>query len=555
MAVNVIRPETQIRTIDSYLDNLAPGITLETSSTSIETDIQGILSILNLHGDATGSGNWYDDVATVNAKKRGLLQLNDDLDGIEEKRILCPVQVLTNVTVPNTQNYVVLNVANSEAPSADAAIGTGLGAVVAVLGAGLIGSHQLTEVAGSNSLSPKNIVILRDALSKDSITSNGQTVFGLLQAENGVVQDDSFNDTDKRVQISFVRNNGSDSFEAVPIADIENKVIEYVYGKRDSFINLPEDCSFPNVTFSDQVAVQDVTLDNAIDNQGSTPATMATDIDVRISDSTGWAFQDPTGATDIFKVYRDGTTNRISADAFFMNFNNGATAVWQKGLNVGVSVQGIQIGVDVGTIKTSGILTLDASQRIETTEALHIDTAGQTIKIGDTNGLIQTDGNLTLETINANNMFLRSGANLYLDDGNRLGSGRISELNITASTQEWTDLVTQYGSTASLASMLLQAKSESGEEYVEYDVTTAIASNGNFDPASDATLIRGTTPDYTNFDPDTYEVKVFVNGNGPQSFGAANDYELGTTPASGHLNFKYKLKIGDRLTIFTQKKL
>jgi hypothetical protein len=94
MAVNVIRPETQIRTIDSYLDNLAPGITLETSSTSIETDIQGILSILNLHGDATGSGNWYDDVATVNAKKRGLLQLNDDLDGIEEKRILCPAQQL-----------------------------------------------------------------------------------------------------------------------------------------------------------------------------------------------------------------------------------------------------------------------------------------------------------------------------------------------------------------------------------------------------------------------------------------------------------------------------
>jgi hypothetical protein len=555
MAVTLIRPDTQIRTIDNYLDSLSPGITLETLSTSIETDIQGILSILNLHGDATGSGNWYDDVATVNAKKRGLLQLNDDLDGIEEKRILCPVQVLTNVTVPNTQNYVILNVANSEAPSADAAIGTGVGAVVAVLGAGLIGSHQLTEVAGSNSLSPKNIVILRDALSKDSITSNGQTVFGLLQAENGVVQDDSFNDTDKRVQISFVRNNGSDSFEAVPIADIENKVIEYVYGKRDSFINLPEDCSFPNVTFSDQVAVQDVTLDNAIDNQGSTPATMGTDIDVRISDSTGWAFQDPTGATDIFKVYRDGTTNRISADAFFMTFNNGATATWQKGLNIGVSVQGIQIGVDVGTIKTSGILKLDASQRIETTEALHIDTAGQTIKIGDTNGLIQTNGNLTLETINANNMFLRSGANLYLDDGNRLGSGRITELNITASTQEWTDLVTQYGSTASLASMLLQAKSESGEEYVEYDVTTSITSNGNFDPASDATLIRGTTPDYTNFDPDTYEVKVFVNGNGPQSFGAANDYELGTTPASGHLNFKYKLKIGDRLTIFTQKKL
>ena len=555
MAVNVIRPDSQIRTIDDYLDNLTPGIELETNSTSIETDLHGILSILNLHGDATGSGNWYDDVATVNAKKRGILQLNSDLDGIEEKRILCPVQVLTNVTVPNTQNYVILNVANSEAPSADAAIGTGAGAVVAILGAGLIGSHQLTEVTGSNTLSPKNIIVLRDAVTKDTITSNGQTVFGLLQAENGVVQDDTFNDTDKRVQISFVRNNGSDSFEAVPIADVENKVIEYVYGKRDSFINLPEDCSFPNVSFSDQVAVQDVTLDNAIDNQGATPATMSTDIDIRVADSTGWAFQDPTGATDIFKVYRQGTTNRISANAFFMTFNNGATATWQKGLNVAVSGQGIQIGVVNGTISTNGVLSLSGTTRVQTDNALHVDTNGQAIKIGDSNGLIQTNGPLTLETINANSMYLRAGDVLYLDDGNRSGSTRVGELNITASTQEWTDLVTQYGSSASLASMLLQAKSESGEEYVEYDVTTSIVSNGNFDPASDATLIRGTTPDYTNFDPDTYEVKVFVNGNGPQSFGASNDYELGTTPASGHLNFKYKLKIGDRITVFTQRKL
>jgi hypothetical protein len=169
------------------------------------------------------------------------------------------------------------------------------------------------------------------------------------------------------------------------------------------------------------------------------------------------AFQDPTGATDILKVYRDGSNNRIAADAFFMTFNNGATATWQKGLNVAVSTQGIQIGVDFGTIKTIGILKLNSSQRIETNESLHINTAGQTIKIGDTNGLIQTDGNLTLETINANSMYLRSGDDLYLDDTNRIGSGRIVELNISSSQSDWSDSVTKYGSTTSLLAMINQA--------------------------------------------------------------------------------------------------
>jgi hypothetical protein len=200
-----------------------------------------------------------------------------------------------------------------------------------------------------------------------------------------------------------------------------------------------------------------ITLDESIDNQGATPATMSTDIDVRMSDDTGWAFQDPTGATDILKIYRDGSDNKIAADAFFMTFNNGSTATWQKGLNVAVSTQGIQIGVDLGTIKTSGILKLEASQRIETNESLHINTDGQTIKIGDSNGLIQTDGNLTLETINSNNMFLRSGSGLYFDDTNRLGSGRIVELNISSSQSDWSSSVTKYGSTTSLLAMINQA--------------------------------------------------------------------------------------------------
>lgn len=79
-------------------------------------------------------------------------------------------------------------------------------------------THTLDEIAGANALSTKNIVWVRDATTKDAITSGGQEIFGLLQAESGVVDGDAFNDTDKQVQISFVINSADDSV-ACPAVD------------------------------------------------------------------------------------------------------------------------------------------------------------------------------------------------------------------------------------------------------------------------------------------------------------------------------------------------
>ena len=164
---------------------------------------------------------------------------------MEEKKLMCAVQILTNVAVPASQNYVVLSVAGSETPTQTAAVtASQTGAIVAVLGTD-VGSHSLDEVAGANALSPKNLLLIRDATTKEGILSNSQQVYGLLQAETGVVDGDTFNDTDKQVQISFVRNNGSDDLEAVPVADIESKTIEYIYSNRITLDTLPEDCGFP----------------------------------------------------------------------------------------------------------------------------------------------------------------------------------------------------------------------------------------------------------------------------------------------------------------------
>lgn len=83
MSQNLIRPNAQINNIETYNDSLAIGSELESNSTSIETDIQAVLSIINKIKDSDYNGNWYDDIPTINSKQRGLLQLNTDLNKIE----------------------------------------------------------------------------------------------------------------------------------------------------------------------------------------------------------------------------------------------------------------------------------------------------------------------------------------------------------------------------------------------------------------------------------------------------------------------------------------
>lgn len=248
MSRTMLRQETQIRNSDAYDDTLASGASLEAAvnAGTLEADLNALRSQVKR---ILGQINWYDNLAG-----RSLATTDSDLDAFETRTILCPVQMLQNVAVPAAQNYVVLDVSASEAPSYPAGVAGGLGTVVAVLGAAELGTHQLTAVAGANALRPLNLVIVRDAVTRDGITSNGQQVYGLLQAEEGVVQDDTFDDTSKRVQISFVRANG-DTLEAVPSADIAGKTIEYMFARRIYLKDLPEDCAFPNVKFVDNIAL------------------------------------------------------------------------------------------------------------------------------------------------------------------------------------------------------------------------------------------------------------------------------------------------------------
>jgi len=511
MSRTFLRQSTQINQSASYDDSLSAGSGLE-SVASIEGDLNALRSQMKrvIHDDA--AGNWYDDVPTINSKKRGVKDLNTDLNDLEAKAILCGVTQLTNVTVPNAQNYVVLSAASSETPSDSAAIGTGLGAVVSVLGAAEIGTHKLTEIAGKNAVSPKNLCTIRDASSKDLILSNGKQVYGLLQAENGVVQDDAFDDADAQIQLSFVRDNGSDDLEAVPVADIEDKVVEFVYPKRVTLDTLPEDCNFPFATFADQTAPVDVTLNAAIDNQSGT-ATQAQNVDWDIADAKQLAFTSNSGARDMQAFKPTGAGDEVEWNVDDFDVNNVNTADFAQGLSV--------------------------------------DSDDQAINLGATTGQIDTSGNLKVKATGASaDLTMEAGLELKIVDGNKSGSTFAGDLKLAETAQEWSDYETQFGE-VSLLNALKQAKTSAGEVITEYKVSSDISANADFDPGTNATVINGSIQDLSAY---TFvgKLKIFLNGQRlvPGADASANnDYYPGTDLVNSELKFEFDLKQNDIVTI------
>lgn len=100
MGRTFIQQDTQIYSSQTYNDTLAAGSTLQTAAAVLQDDLNSVRSQLKrvIYDDA--AGNWYDDIPTVNSKKRAIADLNTDLNDIEEKRLLFRSQVLTDITVP-----------------------------------------------------------------------------------------------------------------------------------------------------------------------------------------------------------------------------------------------------------------------------------------------------------------------------------------------------------------------------------------------------------------------------------------------------------------------
>ena len=521
MSHTFIRQDTQIRNSDSYDDTLAAGLTLETGQTQIEGDLNALRSQAKRAIWADAVGNWYDDIQTVNSKKRAITALNTDLDDVEEKRLLFRTQVLTDIGVTALQNWEILSVAGSETPTVVRASGvTTIGAVCATSafsGAGF-NVFELVEIAGPNAISPKNLVIVRDATTGQPIQSSGRDVYGLLQAESTGVDGTAFNDTvsGNRVKISFVRQNATfDDLEAVPVADIAGKTINYSYITRINFDAVPETAFLSNDPFIDQSASVDVTLQNAVNNQ-LTPTTVSTNQDLVLAAGVQWCWQDLT-ATDFFcliegsgggvtQVQVSGATDLFNVDAVDNDFLNG-------------------IKVDTGA-------------------------AGTTINVGVTANQIDAGGVLRVASGGAGDLNLAGALELNLTDSYRAGStwSLVNGIALADASAEWSTFETNFGE-VSLLNAINQAFSSGGttrgtKTYAV--VTSTTAADLDVGGIGGGTNLDAQLPDMST---GTFltDYDVYLNGAllRPGANAAANnDYYPGTSLVNGQLRFEFSVKAG-----------
>ncbi len=503
MTRSFIRQNAQIRQSVTYDDTVAPTLAnFETNPVNVEQDLNNLRSA---HQTLMGQTNWFDtptrDVETIQAA----------LNAAEVKPFLFRTQVLTDVTVTAAQNFEVLSVAGVETPSQTAAVGAvnTEGAVVA-FHSGAFGTHSLDEVVGPSALRPDSLLEIRDAVTGEFIvSSNGKNIYGLLQSE--VAADGhTFNDTTQQVQISFVEENaaGTDLI-ATAAADIAGATINYMYAQRLQFQNLTEDVFLSGV-FVDRVAVTDVTLDRAIDNQVGNATQSAnrvwqllTGVSLDFNDNTDAPLlsldEDSAGDSSVVRV--GAAADLFDVDAVLNDFLNGAS-------------------FDTGA-------------------------PGTTIGVGVTPNQIDSGGALRVASGGGADLTLAAALELFLDDANQAGSSwaQTTGVKLTESTAEWSLYETNFGE-VSIFNALNQAAGGENMTRAQAVVQSNVAADTDVSGPTGASNLDVDLLDYSAlvFVDDTM---IFLNGqllrNGADA--AANeDVYPGTTPAIGELRFEFSLQ-------------
>jgi hypothetical protein len=511
MARTFIRQAVQIAQSITYTDTVTVGATMESAPSNIEDDLNSLRSQIKRAIYDDGAGKWYDDIPTVNSKKRGIFDLNTDLNDIEEKKILCRANILTDITVTAAQNWELLSVAGAETPTQVAAVSpTQNGAVVAqsALSAGAFNVHELIETAGPDALNPKNLVVVRSASTGQVIQSSGRDVFGLLQYESTGTNGGAFNDTSggARAKISFVRPNaGFNDLEAVPVGDIATLTINYNYVFRINFDAFPEDASLANRNFVDQSASVDVNRQNAYTNQGTTAVELGTSATLDLN-SAGitWALRDLAnaslftiiegsgGGTSQFNIHAD--VDELDIDAVVVDFASGAT------------------------VRSGGT---------------------RPIAIGTTDGVINST---------AGDLRILGTGELYLDDGNQAGStwAQTDGIKFSDTTAEWNTFESNYGE-VSLLNAINQAFGGGGgitRRKVVAVATADVAANSNVAGPSSSNNLDANLGDLSAGSFETgYD--IYLNGvllrNGANA-AANHDVYPGSSLVNGQIMFEFAIR-------------
>lgn len=509
MTRTFVRQDIQIRNSSTYDDTVAPSLAaFETNPAHIETDLNNIRSMLSHLKDAQ-AGNWYDTLLTPatftgeGESQRGVDGLNTDLHELERKRILRKRLNLTDVTVEAAQNWTVLDDAAGELPgNTTIAVGavTTLGTVASDNSAAF-DQHSLLEVAGSSAIAPKSLVEIVDASTRDPLLSAGRTIYGLLQSENA---SDGFTATTvstNRLQISFVRLNATgDDLEAVPVADIENAVINYCYVERVALDDLTEE-DFLRGAATDTPAAGTVTRQVGYDNQGATPVDLTTNATLDLEGAgLTWAIRDDLEANLLSIVEGSaGGTSQVNIHADVDEFD------------VDAAVNDFSAGA---TVNSGGT---------------------RPIAVGVTDGVIEST---------AGDLRVNATTELFLDDGNQSGStwAQTDGIKLSEDTTEWDTFETNFGE-VSLLNALNQAYANDVRTKVEAVVTAGVSADSDVNLATYANV----DTQLPAYDQVTFvdDVDVFVNGvlqrNGADA-AANDDVYPGTSPAVGDLRFEYALQ-------------
>ena len=495
MARTFLRQATQIRNSTTYDDAVTVGSTMESAATEIQFDLNAIRSKLKLDLWADSAGNWYDDIQTVNSKKRGITDLNTDLNDLEIKPLLVRTEILTDITVGATDNWKILVVASSEAPSVNIAIAlTVEGAVTAQ--SALTGVpfevNELTEIAGPNALTPKNLCIVRDSTTGEPIESSLRDIYALLQCESTATDDTAFDDTTSKGKLSFVRQNAAlDDLEAVPAADIQTKGFNYAYAQRYEFDNIPED-AFLSGGFLDMAGVTDVTLSNALLNQSGNADQLAKNIAWVLTDTFKVAWTDPAAAVDILSVNAAAGGDSVVMNVATVDINN------------------------TGTVDMSGTLVVDSG-------------GASALTMGATDGLID------------------AAAALSWGDGNRAASTwSLTGINLSDNAAEWSTFETEFGE-VSLMNAIAQAKNTTRGTKTYANVTVQTAADTDIGGVAGGANLDAQLPDMSaGTFVDDYD--VYLNGDlmrGGATGAANNDYYPGTSLANGQLTCEFQVEVSD----------
>ena len=522
MARTFIDQPTQVFHTNDYNDQFASGVQLVSSSTSLEDDLNALRTQVRQVLWAGVPGNWYDGVQGVaNVKPaRGLNTINSALASVEQSRFIYDIQSLAFVTVPSGSNWVGLSVSGSTAPAGLAAVGLGAttgsftGSIVATLSGPAWQAHSLNLVSGTSTNAPRNMVAIRDAYTHLPFTdpTNNQEIFGLLQIDSAATDGQAFSDTSPgRTQISFVVEDVSGTIKAASVAGIGGKIINYVYRARTNLLGLPDD-AYSNTVFVDVTPTvsgfaqpSDITLQNAILNQGNTTVQQNgyfTALNLAAGGLGSWAFL--SGSQTLWRVLASTNTVVVGADNYQVNSTN--PAAFLRGVSVATGSTQIDVGVQLGTIRT----------------------------------------------LSGSNLILSGGAQIKFTDffgpQSTYTGGQIA---LADSTSEWSSFFTNFGARTILGAFNYLSSSLSGSTTrtrASAGVTPGAGINAGtnvtFPTNLDAPLLSYLGRDFVK------DVNVFLNGILMlPAIDATNDVYPGTNPASGDLKFTMKLRSGSIISM------